>query len=244
VTAAPALAEQLQQPAGQTPTRIQMGKTPEEADAASREFFTNTELVDQDGQVHRFYDDLLRGHLVLINFGFAACTDACQPIAQNLARLQRKLGSRVGDDIRMITLSVDPVNDTPKAWKTFSAKVRAGPGWYFLGGKKAKVEALLKKLGGYTEDRDTHTTMLIIGDPRTGNWLRTLGMEKPDNLYDAIVHLNDPAPPASIAAPPASIAAPPSALSAPAPGGTPRARPPAAPPDAPAPGSTAAAAAR
>lgn len=168
-----------------------------EADAAAARYFTDTELVDQDGKPRRFYSDLIRGKTVLINFAFASCKTACSPITANLARVQRLLGPRLGKDIHMITLTVDPVNDTPAKLKGFSQRFQAGPGWYFLSGSRANVEAVLKRLGGYTENPEQHLTSVIIGDSVTGTWLKALAMSPPENLAYAVEHLNDadhPAP--------------------------------------------------
>jgi len=162
-----------------------------EADAAAARYFTDTELVDQDGKPRRFYSDLIRGKTVLINFAFASCKTACSPITANLARVQRLLGARLGKDIHMITITVDPVNDTPAKLKAFSQRFQASPGWYFLSGSRANVDAVLKKVGGYTEDPEKHLTSVIIGDSVTGTWLRALAMAPPENLAYAVEHLND-----------------------------------------------------
>ena len=162
-----------------------------EADAAAARYFTDTELVDQDGKPRRFYSDLIRGKTVVINFAFASCKTACSPITANLARVQRLLGPRLGKDVHMITITVDPVNDTPAKLKAFSQRFQASPGWYFLSGSRANVEAVLKKVGGFTEDPEKHLTSVIIGDSVTGTWLRALAMAPPENLAYAVEHLND-----------------------------------------------------
>ncbi len=165
-----------------------------DSDAASRQYFTDTEVVDQNGKPHRFYSDLMRGKRVLINFAFTTCKTACSPVTANLAKVQKELGDRVGKDVTMITISVDPVNDTPANLKKFAAKFKAGPGWYFLTGTPANVHALLRKLGGETEDPEKHSTVLLIGDTKTGTWIKSFAMEKPERIADAVVRINDPLP--------------------------------------------------
>ncbi len=165
-----------------------------DADAAARQYFTDTEVVDQNGKVHRFYSDLMRGKRVLINFAFTTCKTACSPVTANLAKVQKQLGTRVGKDVTMITISVDPVNDTSANLKKFSAKFKARPGWYFLTGTPENVHGLLKKLGGYTDDPEKHSTVLLIGDTKTATWVKSIAMEKPERIVDAVVRLNDPLP--------------------------------------------------
>ncbi|MGA9520006.1 MAG: SCO family protein [Myxococcaceae bacterium] len=165
-----------------------------DSEAAARQYFTDTEVMDQNGKPHRFYSDLLRGKRVLINFAFTTCKTACSPVTANLARVQKQLGERLGKDVTMITLSVDPVNDTPANLKRFAAKFNARPGWYFLTGTPDNVHALLKKLGGYTENPEQHSTVLLIGDTKTGNWTKSIAMEKPEQIVDIVKRINDPLP--------------------------------------------------
>ncbi|MCP3162237.1 SCO family protein [Myxococcus qinghaiensis] len=161
-------------------------------DASAEKYFTNTELVDQHGKTHRFYEDLVRGRKVLINFAFTACKGACSPITKHLAQVQEKLGGRVGKDITMITLSVDPANDTPKSLGTFTKKMGVRPGWYFLTGARENITLVLKKLGGYVDDPDAHNTTLLIGDSATGMWVKSPAMAQVENIVYAVEHLNDP----------------------------------------------------
>ncbi|HEX5746620.1 MAG TPA: SCO family protein [Archangium sp.] len=161
-------------------------------DASAARYFTNTELVDQHGKTHRFYEDLIRGRKVLINFAFTSCKGVCSPMTKHLAELQRKLGGRVGKDITMITLSVDPANDSPESLARFTKKFGVGPGWYFLTGSRENISLVLKKLGGYTDDPNAHSSTLLIGDAATGMWVKAPAMSFVDNLVYAVEHLNDP----------------------------------------------------
>ncbi|MCP3100501.1 SCO family protein [Myxococcus sp. K15C18031901] len=161
-------------------------------DAAAAKYFTNTELVDQHGKTHRFYEDLVRGRKVLINFAFTSCKGACSPITKHLAEVQAQLGERVGKDITMITLSVDPANDTPKSLGTFTKKMGVRSGWFFLTGARENITLVLKKLGGYVDDPNAHNTTLLIGDATTGMWVKSPAMARVENIVYAVEHLNDP----------------------------------------------------
>ncbi|WP_244238310.1 SCO family protein [Corallococcus terminator] len=161
-------------------------------DAAAAKYFTNTELVDQHGKTHRFYEDLVRGRTVLINFAFTSCKGACSPITQHLSEVQKRLASRMGKDVHMLTLSVDPTNDTPKSLAKFAKKFGAQPGWYFLTGSRENITLVLKKLGSYAEKPDEHNTTLLIGDSATGMWVKSPVMAMTDNIVAAVEHLNDP----------------------------------------------------
>jgi cytochrome oxidase Cu insertion factor (SCO1/SenC/PrrC family) len=157
--------------------------------AQSPGYFPRHTLVTQDNQSLRFYDDLLKGKIVLINFMFTTCTGVCSPMTANLAKVQSYLGERVGREVRMLSISVDPTTDTPEVLKAYAARFKPGPGWYFLTGKKENVDWVLYKLGGYTEDKAAHTSVLIIGNEPTGEWLKVHAMSKPSDIAAAVLKL-------------------------------------------------------
>ena len=156
---------------------------------ASASYFPNVELLTQDGRPVRLYDDLLKGKVVLINFMFTTCKGVCPPMTANLAKVQSYLGERVGREVVIISLSVDPAADTPAALKRYAEGFKARPGWYFLTGKKENVDWALYKLGGYVEDRSQHSGTLIIGNEVTGEWLKTSAMKSPAQIAAAVLEL-------------------------------------------------------
>jgi cytochrome oxidase Cu insertion factor (SCO1/SenC/PrrC family) len=110
----------------------------------------------------------------------------------NLAKVQQFLGDRVGRDITMITLSVDPAIDTPESLKKYAEKFKVKPGWFFLTGKKENVDLVLRKVGGYTEDKLQHSSVLIIGNVETGEWTKTHAMAKASEIADAVLKMAGP----------------------------------------------------
>ncbi len=157
--------------------------------SAASAYFPNHVLLTQEGRPVRFYDDLLKGKIVLINFMFTTCAGVCSPMTANLAKVQSQLGDRVGKDVVMLSISVDPAVDTPETLKKYAAKFKAGPGWHFLTGKKENVDWVLYKLGGYVEDKSKHTGVLIIGNEATGEWVKTAAMRSPAEITEAVLVL-------------------------------------------------------
>jgi cytochrome oxidase Cu insertion factor (SCO1/SenC/PrrC family) len=156
---------------------------------ASAKYFPNLTLLTQDNKPVRFYEDLLKGKTVLINFLFTTCKGVCPPMTANLARVQKHLGERVGRDIVMISISVDPTTDTPAVLKKFADNFKVQPGWYFLTGDKKNVDWVLYKLGGYVEDKQQHTGVLIIGNEATGEWMKVMAMSNPEEIAKAATKL-------------------------------------------------------
>jgi cytochrome oxidase Cu insertion factor (SCO1/SenC/PrrC family) len=163
------------------------GGTPRSAGGAA--YFPNHVLVTQDNQPVRFYDDLLKNKIVLINFLFTTCKGACSPMTANLAKVQEQLGAHLGKEVVMLSFTVDPETDTPIALKKYADSFKARPGWYFLTGKKESLDWVLYKLGGYVDDKNQHGLKLIVGNEATGEWLKLHAMAKPTEIAAAVLKL-------------------------------------------------------
>jgi len=172
-----------QQPAAQQTPAPATNNGPE---SAAEKYFTDIQLVNQNGEKMRFYHDLLQGKTVIINSFFATCQGSCLPMTRNLEKVQEALGDRLGKDARIISISVDPEVDTPTELKAFSKKFHARPGWYFLTGSKENVEYVLKKLGQFVEDKNDHLNIFIIGNERTGLWKKAFGLAKSEELMKVV----------------------------------------------------------
>ncbi|HVT16914.1 MAG TPA: SCO family protein [Thermoanaerobaculia bacterium] len=148
----------------------------------ARKYFTDVELIDQDGRPRRLYSDLLAGKTVVIDAFFSGCTGSCPVMAANLARLQAALAGRLGSDLHLLSISVDPQTDTPARLKEYARRFGARPGWYFLTGSKSNVDFALRKLGQYAEQKEAHTNILIVGNERTGLWKKVFGLSKAEEI--------------------------------------------------------------
>ena len=146
-------------------------------------YFPNVELTDQYGHKLHFYDDLLKGKIVAIEIFYTHCIDMCPLETARLAQVQRMLGDRVGKEVFFYSISIDPKRDTPEEMKAYAEKYHAGPGWLFLTGKKEDIDLVTKKLGLYKDpdpqDRDGHTTHLLLGNETTGQWMRNNALDNP-----------------------------------------------------------------
>ena len=154
--------------------------------SAAQKYFTDTVLINQDGEKMRFYSDLLKGKTVIIDSFFATCQGSCLPMNRNLEKVQEALGDRLGKDAYILSISVDPTVDTPPALKAYSKKLNARPGWYFLTGDKANVDFVLKKLGQFVDDKQDHLNIFIIGNERTGLWKKAFGLAKSEELVKVV----------------------------------------------------------
>lgn len=151
-------------------------KPPETSGSARKMVIPDVEVLDQDGNERHFYTDLIKDKTVAINFIFTNCTTICPPLAATFARVQKELGDKVGKDVHFISISVDPLTDTPERLKTWGAKFKAGAGWTFITGEKQEMDKLLNALGAAISRREDHTPMMIIGNDTKGVWTRTYGL--------------------------------------------------------------------
>lgn len=162
-----------------------MSKNPEESSAAQK-YFTDVELTNQDGKKVRFYSDILKGKTVVVNAFFTTCTSVCPPMNRNMEKVQEALGDRVGRDVFLVSMTIDPETDTPARMKEYAQKFHAGPGWIFLTGKKENLDWALYKLGQYVEQKDDHKTIFIIGNEPTGLWKKAFGMANVAELVQVV----------------------------------------------------------
>jgi len=153
--------------------------------------FPNVPLLTQDGTRVLFYDDLIKGKVVMINFFLTSCTAICPRTTANLLRVEEALGERLERDVRMISISVDPDKDTPGVLNTYARRYGTKPGWYFVTGRKQDIDRLRSHFGvnRYGNDREDHTGMLVFGNEATQQWAATPTMADPDAIVRSVTRL-------------------------------------------------------
>jgi protein SCO1/2 len=155
--------------------RIQLGDTP---------------LLDQQGRKTRLRSDAIGDRIVVVDFVYTTCTTVCPVLSAVMAQVQEKLAAQPQRDVALLTLTVDPVRDTPARLKTFAAGLGAGPGWTWLTGPKPQVDEALKAFGAYTANFVDHPPLVLVGDARSGKWLRFYGFPTPEQLLGAVNDLS------------------------------------------------------
>ena len=158
-----------------------------------RRYFPNLPLQTHDGRSVRFYDDLVKGKKVLINFTFTSCTGTCPRTSANLSRVQDLLGDRIGRDIFIISLSIDPEHDTPAVLKEYAATFNARPGWTFATGRIDDINTIRRRLGLYdSADITQHMGLLTFGNEPEGRWGATPALDAPKNILYFVLRRVDP----------------------------------------------------
>ncbi len=155
-------------------------------DSAAAQYFPDVPLVDQNGESHRFYSELVKGRIVVINTFFADCSAVCPMTLERLSRIQAQLGDRVGKDVFLYSITVDPIADTPEKLKGYGRHFGAKNGWKFLSGEKSDVDQVLKKLGQFVDNREAHSSLFIIGNEPTGLWKKANGLAAADEIAEVV----------------------------------------------------------
>lgn len=156
-----------------------------EARARSETRIPDIPVRDQNGRPLKFYTDLVKGKTVVINVMFTTCTTICPSLTATLRRVQEGLAARA-PDVQLISISVDPITDTPERLRDFATRFHAGPGWTFVTGDKADIDSLLGALGAAAANASDHTPTILVSNDVTGYRTRTYGLSSPAALVKVV----------------------------------------------------------
>jgi protein SCO1/2 len=143
-------------------------------------------LITQHGETVNLRSDVVGDKIVVIDFVYTTCTTICPVLSAILGQVQRQLAERLGREVMLVSLTVDPLRDTPARLKAYSEKHRAGDGWLWLTGSKQDIDGVLKELGVYTPSFEDHPSTILVGDGSTGEWSRFIGFPGAGQLIDKI----------------------------------------------------------
>ena len=165
--------------------------------AARYGWLPNVPLVAHTGETFRFYDDLIRDRIVLINFFVVACTEGrCPTVNANLRKVQDMFGERMGRDVFFYSITLRPEEDTQPILKEYAEDIfEVKPGWLFLTGMSADIEKLRIAQGFVDSDPDRDrdvanhsSTGRLIADNH-GRWAMVPLVTSPRNIYTTIATL-------------------------------------------------------
>jgi len=151
-----------------------------------KDYFPNLPVINQEGKTLQFYDDVIKGKIVVMSFIYTSCRDICPITTSRLAQIEEKLGDRMGRDIFINSISVDPENDTPDRLKKYAEAFHAGPGWLFLTGKMADIRVINGKFGERMRSLSEHRNEVVLGNDTTGEWQRDNVFNDLDRVITAI----------------------------------------------------------
>ena len=142
-------------------------------DEKNRQFFTDLKVITHEGDELRFYSDILKDKLVVISFFYTNCPTA-QPVLVTFFKLQKRLENRLGREILLLTLSVDPEKDTLEVVREYARKFNPKKGWLFVTGSESNMAVINRKLGNTLRLPEGHLRLFLLGNLKTGHWMKMI----------------------------------------------------------------------
>ena len=152
--------------------------------------FADVALLDQDGKVVNLEKDLVSNKIVVMGFIYTRCTTGCPVLSSIMGKVQKRLGARVGTEVQLVSISIDPQRDDPERLNDYARAFQQGPGWSWLTGSPQSVDATLKGLGAYSGDFQNHSPLILVGDGNSRFWTRYYGFTDPTELARAVEKLS------------------------------------------------------
>lgn len=135
----------------------------------------NVTLINQEGKKVPFATLMNGEQPVIVDFIYGTCTTICPVLSAGFVNLQRKLGAS-SQNVRLVSITIDPENDSPKVMKQYLKRYSAKPGWDFLTGSRSDINAVMKSFNAYIPDKMSHYPLNFIRSPKDGSWVRLFGI--------------------------------------------------------------------
>lgn len=150
-------------------------------DSAGKEasrFPQHAVVFDHHGRKRRFYNDLIKNKIVMLQF-MSTELEGDYQTAKNLSLMQDILGSRLGRDVFLISATVDPERDTVEVLSNYAKQHNVSQGWSFITGTTDTMQsikdALFFRPGGHSgheghDQQDCSMGLIRYGNDATGLW--------------------------------------------------------------------------
>jgi protein SCO1/2 len=140
-------------------------------------------LTRDDGKVVSLPEEMNDGRPVVLNFIFTSCSSVCPLMSGVFGQFARKLGAE-RDHVHLMSISIDPEQDTPARLRQYAREFKAGPEWqHYTGTVEASLVAQ-RAFGVYRGDKMSHTAVTLLRAAPGAPWLRLDGFVTPDELLD------------------------------------------------------------
>ncbi|MEH6365234.1 MULTISPECIES: SCO family protein [Pseudomonas] len=144
--------------------------------------FADVPLLNQNGETVHLEQDLVADKIVLMGFIYTSCTTVCPVVSAIMKKTEKQLQANGGPEVQLVSISVDPLRDTPEQLRRYAQNYSAGDNWSWLTGKPQAITDTLKQLGAWSPDLKEHPALIMVGDGRTGKWTRFYGFADPNTL--------------------------------------------------------------
>jgi protein SCO1/2 len=164
---------------------------PEFAHSTAKYQLPDVSVIRQDGKEQSFIKEINDGRPVILSFVFASCSAICPMVSHLLSKVQNKL-SKQGKKFHLVSISIDPENDTPAVLTDYGKKFSAGKQWDFYTGTTESSLAIQKAFNAYRGDKMNHSSIIFMRAKPNEPWLRLEGFGSPDALIKEYQQLLKP----------------------------------------------------
>ena len=138
-------------------------------------------LVNQEGKKVHLKKFLDTDKPLMIDFIYGTCTTICPVLSVGYAHFQKKLGAEAAG-VQLVSISIDPDNDTPELMHAYLKKYGAQPGWDVFTGKLDNIVEVLTAFDAYVTNKMNHFPLTILRGPGQDNWIRLNGLLSASDL--------------------------------------------------------------
>ncbi|MEP7294951.1 MAG: SCO family protein [Burkholderiales bacterium] len=138
-------------------------------------------LIDADARPVRLRELFASDDPVMVNFIFTTCSTICPVMVRVFADVPSRLGA-AAKNLRMISISIDPENDTPAQLKSYAKNFGSDLQWRFLTGRLEDIKNVQRAFDVYRGDKMSHEPLTLIRHARAKTWVRIDGFANPDEL--------------------------------------------------------------
>jgi protein SCO1 len=138
-------------------------------------------LVRDDGKAVSLPEEMNDGRPVVLNFVFTTCSSICPLMSQTLAQFDRALGADRGK-VHLMSISIDPEEDTPARLREYARKFHAGPEWQHYTGTPEASLAAQRAFNVWRGDKMSHAPIILVRAAPGKPWLRIQGFVTPSEL--------------------------------------------------------------
>jgi protein SCO1 len=138
-------------------------------------------LIRDDGRTVSLPEEMNDGRPVILNFVFTTCSSICPLMSQVFAQFQSKLGAD-RDRVHLMSISIDPEEDTPARLREYARKFHAGPEWQHYTGTVAASLAAQRAFNVWSGDKMSHAPVTLVRAAPGKPWLRIEGFVTPEEL--------------------------------------------------------------
>jgi protein SCO1/2 len=138
-------------------------------------------LVRDDGRSVALRSEIDDGRPVVLSFIYTTCTTICPVTSMTLSELQRKLGD-ARDSVHLVSISIDPEQDTPARLRDYAKKFGAGPEWQHYTGTVEASVASQRAFAAYRGNKMDHAPVTLVRLRPGERWTRIDGFATADQL--------------------------------------------------------------